>query len=210
MANYCTYAEIKTAMPDSQLVQMGTTQHENAFNALITRASRLIDKEVGRWQNYFYPTTDGEARYYDGSGNDELWIDECLSVTSLGVAESGETCSTGYTTWTSTEYQAWPYNYSALSQPILRLDIDVNGDKGTWTRFRKAIKLTGVFGYSSTPPEDIKQACIIQVVRWYMRAKQAFQDAGASVELGQMVYVQQLDPDIRELLHAYKIAGMVS
>lgn len=209
MADYCTYADIKTAMPDSPLVQMGAEEHSNAFAALITRASRLIDKEVGRWANYFYPTTDGETRYFDGNGEEELWIDECLSITSLAVAESGETCSTGYTTWASTEYQAWPYNYAAYSQPILRLDIDLNGDKGSWTKYRKAIKLTGVFGYSSTPPEDIKQACIIQVMRWYMRAKQAFQDAGASVDLGQMIYVQQLDPDVRELLMAYKIASIV-
>ena len=88
MADYCTYAEIKAVMPDSPLVQMGATEHENAFDALITRASRLIDKEVGRWPNYFYPTTDAQTRYFDGSGEKEQWIDECLTLTTLAVAES--------------------------------------------------------------------------------------------------------------------------
>ena len=209
MADYCTYAEVKAVMPDSALSQMGQTEHETAFEALITRASRLIDREVGRWPNYFYPTTDDATRYFDGNGDQELWIDECLSITTLAVAESGETCSTGYTTWTTTEYQSWPYNYTELGQSIIRLDIDRNGDKGSFPNFRKAVKLTGVFGYAITPPEDIKQACIIQTVRWYMRAKQSFQDAGANVDLGSMVYVQQLDPDIKELLHAYRIGNMV-
>ena len=209
MADYCTYAEIKAVMPDSPLVQMGQTEHATAFDALITRASRLIDREVGAWPNYFYPTTDDAIRYFDGNGEEELWIDECMSITTLAVAESGETCSTGYTTWSSTEYEVWPYNYSETGQPIMRLDINMNGDKGNFPPYRKAVKLTGVFGYSSTPPEDIKQACIIQVVRWYMRAKQSYQDAGANVDLGSMVYVQQLDPDIKELLHAYRIGNMV-
>ena len=209
MADYCTFLEIKQAMPDSPLATLAGTEHATAFSAMITSASRLIDREVGRWPNYFYPTTDGETRYFDGSGKSWQDIDECVSITSLAVAESGGVDSTSYTTWGSTEYLAIPYNYAVLGQPITALEIDAYGAKSVFYRYRKSVKLTGIFGYSSTPPDDIKQACKIQVMRWYMRAKQAWQDAGASVELGQMIYVQQLDPDIKNLLAPYQIGNIV-
>ena len=210
MADYCTFLEIKQSMPDSTLATMAGTEHATAFSAMITSASRLIDREVGRWANYFYPSTDGETRYFDGSGSHVQEIDECLSITTLAVSESGEICSTGYTTWVDTEYYVVPYNYAALGQPFYKLRLDrLKGTKSVFYGYTKGIAITGIFGYSLTPPEDIKQACKIQVMRWYMRAKQAWQDAGASVELGQMIYVQQLDPDVKNILAPYQIGNLV-
>lgn len=209
MADYCTFLEIKQAMPDSPLSTMAGAEHATAFASMITAASRLIDREVGRWPNYFYPSSDGETRYFTGSGGTWQDIDECVSITTLAVAESGGMDSTSYTAWADAEYYAIPYNYAVLGQPITALEVDPGGSKSVFHKSSKSVKITGLFGYSATPPEDIKQACKIQVMRWYMRAKQAWQDAGASVELGQMIYVQQLDPDIKTLLMPYQIGNIV-
>lgn len=54
------------------------------------------------------------------------------------------------------------------------------------------------------PPEPVKQAAIITAVRALMRAKQSYQDAGANVELGQMFFVRDLDPEAAVLLKPYK------
>lgn len=54
------------------------------------------------------------------------------------------------------------------------------------------------------PPEPVKQATIITAVRALMRAKQSYQDAGANVELGQMFFVRDLDPEAAVLLEPYK------
>ena len=67
------------------------------------------------------------------------------------------------------------------------------------------LKVTGVFGWSATPPADIEQACKIQAVRWFMRAKQGYQDAGANVNLGEMYFMKELDPDVKTILQRYKI-----
>lgn len=209
MADYCTFLEIKQSIPDSPLSTMAGTEHATAFASMITSASRLIDREVGRWPNYFYPSSDGETRYFDGSGGARQDIDECVSITTLAVAESGGIDSTSYTTWSDTEYYAIPYNYAVLGQPITAIEINSGGNKSVFHKSRKSIKITGVFGYAATPPDDIKQAVKIQVTRWYMRAKQAWQDAGASVDLGQMIYVQQLDPDVKNLLAPYQIGNIV-
>ena len=42
----------------------------------------------------------------------------------------------------------------------------------------------------------------IQAVRWFKRAQQAFADVSAAMELGQLTYAQELDPDIRSMLKA--------
>jgi hypothetical protein len=66
-----------------------------------------------------------------------------------------------------------------------------------------------VFGHSATPPADIKQACKIQTVRWFMRAKQGYQDSSASAAMGEMIFIKELDPDVKTLLMPYQIGNMV-
>jgi hypothetical protein len=55
------------------------------------------------------------------------------------------------------------------------------------------------------PPEPVKQATIIQVVRLMERGFQGYGDARANVELSQMIYLRALDPEARALLEPYRI-----
>lgn len=169
----------------------------------VTAASRLIDAEFGRWPGFFNPSTDDETRYYDGSDEEEQIIDEYAALTSVSVSEQGETCSTGYTLWSSTDYYVWPYN----RLPIKRLVIDSNGSKGGWYSYRKAVKVIGKPGYAATTPAVVSQACKMQSVRWFMRGKQGYQDTGASVDIGGITLrgQTQLDPDVKALLFPMKL-----
>ena len=210
MADYCTVAEVKLVMPDSNLNTATDSDaiaaNDAAVGAMITSASRMIDRYIGKWDNYFYPTTDTTTRYFDGVINSLYQgIDDCVSITTVSVAEGGGTGSTDYTDWATTDYITYPYNET----PIYRLIIDRNGSKPGWYGYRKAVKVTGIFGYSLTPPADVNLACKIQAMRWYMRGKQAFQDSGVSANMGQMFYVQALDPDVKTLLWNYQIGSMV-
>ena len=204
MADYCTVAEVKADIPESPL--SSSTDYDAALAIMVTDASRLIDAAVGRWPNFFYPSTADETRIYDGNGEYELRIDECLSITTLSVAESGGVESTDYTTWSSTDYYVHPYNYSQLSEPFRKLCVDVwNGSKSYWHPYPRAVKVVGVFGWSTTPPSEINRAAKIQCVRTLMRAKQGYQDAGANEALGQMFFVKELDPDVKALLAKWMI-----
>jgi hypothetical protein len=52
-------------------------------------------------------------------------------------------------------------------------------------------------------PQDLASNCTrVQAVRWFKRAQQAFQDVSAALELGQLTYAQELDPDLRSMLKA--------
>lgn len=214
MADYCTLAEVKAQLGEPDDLIATSTDYDATLSAQITAVSRLIDKEVGRWTNFFYPSTDAEDRYFDGNGGRELYIDEAVSITSVAVSEEGSVTSSDYTTWSSSDYLTWPYN----STPIMRLDVDVkNGSKLYFDAYRKAVKVTGVFGYASTPPEDVTQAAIIQTIRWFMRGKQAWEDTGAGPEVGQIninvggqrFIGSRLDSDVAAILHHYKVANLV-
>ena len=207
MANYCTLAEVKNDMPESPLAT--TSTYDSALNDMIQASSRLIDSLVGRWPNFFYGTT-SETRIYDGNGDVELRIDEAVSVSAVAVAEQGGVESSDYTTWSSSDFYTYPYNASQLSEPIRKIIVDIwNGSKAYWYPYRKGVKVTGIFGWSSAPPEIINRSARIQTIRWFMRAKQGYQDAGAIAELGQIQYVKELDPDIQKALHKWMIENQL-
>ena len=62
------------------------------------------------------------------------------------------------------------------------------------------VRVTAKWGYSITPPATIKEACGMQVARWYKRLQGAMSDSLASTEFGEISYVQVLDPDIKAIL----------
>jgi len=211
MADYTNVLAVKADMPDSELFSSTSYDYDAVIQGMITGASRLIDKEVGGWTNYFYPTTDDQTRYFDGNGEEEIYIDPLVSLTSVYVSESGGRASTSYTAWTeNTDFYVSPYNYSVIGAPIQSLVIDNDsGSKGNWGTTRKGVKVTGVFGYASYPPADIQQACKITAMRWFMRAKQSWQDTSVNAAIGEMLYTQSLDPDVKEILKPYKIFNAV-
>lgn len=211
MADYTNIQAVKADMPDSELFSSTAYDYDGVIQGMITAASRLIDREVGGWADYFYPTTADETRYYDGNGEEEIYVDPIVSLTSVYVSESGGRASSDYTAWTEdTDFYVMPYNYSALDVPIQALVIDNDsGSKGTWGTVRKGIKITGVFGYSSYPPADIQQAAKITAMRWFMRAKQSWQDTSVNAAMGEMLYTQSLDPDVKEILKPYKTFNAV-
>lgn len=173
-------------------------EHEDTIWDMLVEASRLIDnyKQV---EPGAYDADDSETRYYFGSGTDRQVIDYAVSVTSVAVEETDGT----YTTWTAnTDYYTWPYNASAIGEPIRRLEVvDKTGTtKSVFTHGTKRVKVVGVFGISSSPPDPIARACKIQAARWFKRAQQSWQDASMGAETLQTLYMKELDPEIKIIL----------
>src|SRR5574343_1719112 len=98
MTDYCTTTDLKLN-PDLGISSTDITEYATVLSALITAASRLVDEQVGKWANYFYPSTDAEIRYYNAFDGYCLEIDEAVSITEVAVSEGGEVKSTGYTVW---------------------------------------------------------------------------------------------------------------
>lgn len=204
--DYITLTEFKAALPDTD---WGST-YDAILTLLIRRASRMIDQAAQREAGAFYVSAD-TTRWFDGDGGQELWIGELAAApTTLSVAEGGvvdSSAGTGgtYTAWAATDYLLWPSNALLEGRPYLRVEVDVNnGSKAYFYPYAKSVKIAGKFGYATVPPEDIRQAATVQTARWFKRGQQAFKDAGAITELGQMSYVQKLDPDVATIIEPYQ------
>jgi hypothetical protein len=205
MADYCTLSEVIADLPESGL-GASNTEYDGVIRRMITDASRLIDLYLGKWPNYFYPSTDATTRYYMGGNNPRLRIDDAVSISAVAVSEAGSLSSSDYTAWAATDYYTEPYNNDALGLPIRALVIDrENGNQTTWWGYPKGVRVTGIFGWSATPPTDIKRACKIQAVRWFMKSKNAYADSGANAATGPLVFSDQLDKEVQALLRRYML-----
>lgn len=203
--DYTSSSDVFSDIPESGFISSSdyTTTYKVVMDGMITTASRLIDAYMGRWEGFFYPTTDAKTSYYDGSGEQEQDIDEHASITSVSVSEEGGIDSTSYTAWGSSDYYTYPYNASNHGKPITKIIADVlNGSKTVFYRYRRGVKIVGIPGYSTTTPELVKKACRIQAYRWFMRAKSGWQDVTGTEETGQLKYkgMAELDADVRAML----------
>jgi len=193
-ASHAMRRELSASTGKAQL----SPRHGHTMWEMLEEASRLIDR-MRRLPDEAYAATATNTYYFDGNGEQELWLSlPLLSVTQVSVEESDGT----YTDWTeNTDYFAWPYNET----PTLRLDVNrkSGSTKSTWIAGPRRVRVQGVFGVSSTPPEEIRRAVLIQTARWYKRATAGWADAVGSVETGELQYVRKLDPDVEALvMHA--------
>lgn len=208
MADYCSSTDVK-ANPDLGISSSDITAYDDVIAALITQASRMIDSYLGKWPNYF-ATSDTTVRYYTADDMTCLNIDEAVSISAVAVSEAGEVTSTGYTSWAATDYILWPYNTSDTAEPYRQIHVDEqNGAQYSFYGYPKGVKVTGVFGYSSTVPADVKRACIAQVVFMFMQDKQAYQNASAGPQMGQLFYDGDLHPLVKTLLAPYRMKVIV-
>ena len=194
MADYTTAPEVRAMVSDSDMVTEGS--YDALLGTFISAASRLIDRYVGGWDNYFV-ASDEHERWFDGSGERKLWIDAAVSITAVDDHSKALVIDT--------DYVEFPYNHRRIGRPITRLDLL----SGRFSSGARSIKITGVWGYSEEPPETIAMACRIQSMRWFLRAKGGFEDAQASAAVGQMFYTQELDPDVKLLLEPYRVENTV-
>lgn len=205
--DYITAYELQGELPDRDWDPV----YDNLFTEIATQASRALDVFCMRRPGSFYSDTD-ETFYFQGDGTDQLWIGPGLAdePTSVSVAESGDidgaAASGGtYTAWATSDYILWPYNAMLDGEPYLRIDVErLNGTKVYFPKYPKGVKIVGKFGYSTTVPGPIKKATLIQGVRWFKRAQQAYADTGAIFELGQLTYVRELDPDVKNMVMHYR------
>lgn len=189
---YATLAEVKDALSISDDVD--NTKLEMAVES----ASRLID---GYCQRVFY-NIGSATRIYVAQSDFVCNIDDLQSVTTLKTANNAD--GNFDVTWTSSDYQLEPLNgySSGVTQPYTRIRavgdylFPLSGEEAL-------VQLTGTFGWSSVPT-TITQATIIQAERIFKRLDSPLGVAGFG-DLGAIRVSSRLDPDVAELVSAYRL-----
>lgn len=155
--NYRGRAE---AQPDS-------TDDEWRIEPIITEASRLVDDLCGVEYGAFATGSPGTSatRYFERGGV-ELWIDPAVSLSAVAISEDG---GSSYTSLTAdTDY--WKSDGKQYDTTPYRLLV-VNPNSSTLVAFpsgRRAVRITGVWGWSETVPPVIRDVTFRLAQRAYL------------------------------------------
>lgn len=164
MAAYVTQAEIEK--------YMGLTIASNLssfITTLISAVEDYIENYCGggivakRWFNDSDTPSD---RYYDGKGLTKIRIDDIRDCTALVVDNVALTEDTDFYMYPlNAVADGKPYEWIELIQPETRLTTYTNSRMDitspyTFLNRQKNLKVTGKWGYSTTPPDAIKLAAL--------------------------------------------------
>jgi hypothetical protein len=175
------------------LASAASPVHDTMIEQMVMAASRWIDEYTGLT---FYSSS--TTRYYIVGIDTEgpvLYLDmPLLTVTTLTNGDSVEIGSGDYTLLPKNEGHYWK----------IRLDTD-SGKTWQYTtdQYADTISVAGTWGYASTAPVNIKEACLLLVNRLYARRNAVFGVQGTT-ELGVVSMRIPQDPDVMALLTPYR------
>lgn len=172
---------------------------DSALELAIESASRAIDTYTMR---YFY-SSGTATRYFAPDSIDVVNIDD-IAGTALTIQTSSNADSLYDITWGSTDYQLEPLNgiSDGIAVPYSR--IRAIGTQLFPVFYGEAtVKITAVWGWTSVPI-TITQACIIQASRLFKRNDSPLGVAGFG-DMGIMRISRNLDPDVEQLVHPYRL-----
>jgi len=191
MAAYATSTDVRLYLGIS------STSDNTLITALIARAQSAIDKHTRRT----FSSTANSTRYFtvgqDTSGR-RLYLDADLA--DIGTVTT-DADSTSPVTISSTEYITLPRNRA----PYYALEIKSSCTK-SWDYSadpESGVTITGKWAYSTSPPNDIKHACI-RLSAFYYRQKDAqVFDTTAIPEAGVITVPVGLPSDVEKILRPY-------
>ncbi len=192
MTLYVTAAALKTTL------NIGSTYADADIAVAVEAASRAVDGYTNQAPGLFATTT-SQSRYYTAcAGESNVTIDPLNSLTSVLIDQDGD--GQYETTWTNlTDFVLKPANAVLDGYPYTELELVPQGGR-RFSYYLNSIKVTGLFGWASTPGA-VTQATSILAGRFLKRARETpygivvvSGDAVAAARLG------RIDPDVAFLL----------
>lgn len=194
---YATVQELQEHIDPSGAASFSAGDRE-LMETAIEAASRWIDHVTG---TRFY--TVSETRVYQAEWHDLLYIDDLVSLTSLKTDDDDD--GVYEVTWQATDYMLEPRNAALGGRPYRQIRTRRNGEY-SFPR-NETVQVTGAFGYSSTVPAVVKQACLLIAHRLWRR-KDAIFGVSGTPGLGVTVVQARItaDNDVMALLSALDVA----
>ena len=127
------------------------------ISSWISAAELYINNYIGKKDGFESASSE---KQFDGNGKREIDIDEFTELTTVQILEAnGDDVEWTLTEGLENDYVAYPYN----DTPKYRLIIVPNSSVGAWYRGKKRIKITAVWGHSTSVPADIELAATMLV-----------------------------------------------
>jgi hypothetical protein len=191
--NYCSVAELKAVLG----IPAADTADDSKMETVIMAVSRQIDGFTGR---RFYTTSAAETRAYTAQDYNILFLpDDLNSLTSLKTDQDGD--GVFETTWATTDYTLMPKNASLDSKPYTYIIPKPLGSYTFPSSIPNSVQVVGKFGWGATSsaPNQVKQACIIQSERIFKRKDAPFGVVGSG-DFGTVSVIPAFDPDVKDML----------
>lgn len=188
---YTTGSAVKTALG----IVDATSDAE--LDLVIESVSRMIDDFTGR----FFYSAGTVTSYYEADEYLTLPVDDVVSVSTLQTDDDAD--GTYETTWAATDYSLKPYNAALTGKPYTLIEATTYGSRVFPVAVTKGVKLVAVRGWAAVP-KPVETAAIIQSGRIFNRRNTPFGIAGTP-EMGQLRLLARLDPDVEQLLRAYRV-----
>lgn len=184
---YTTVSALKARLLNGNYDAQFDPTDNDAFENVIEAVSRAIDRIKNR---QFFAVT--ATRYFTAENSQRVKIDDLLSLTTLKTDFDGD--GTYETTWTTADYRLFPYNQTPY------MEINTRPNSGyVFPLDDGAVQVVGSFGYSSTTPDIISEACLLASMRLWSRKDLIYGVAG-SAELGTLQVVASLKKDAELML----------
>ena len=200
---YATLAGLRARLG---ITGVSDTADDAVLEAVVESVSRAIDDFCGR---RFYAAT--QTRYFTALRADRLLVDDLLSVTTLKTDDDGD--GTYETTWTAADYYLAPYNaqLESVPRPYWRIEVSEGGDYTFPCDVRRGVEIAGSWGFSSTTPDVVEQACLFQAAHEFRSQSMPLGVSGTgslrvSDEFASDVRLTGLHPVTRRLLEPYRRA----
>lgn len=196
---YATLADLKTRLHLSQ----GDSEDDSLLDTLITAVSRQIDDYTG---HVFYAST--LTRVYQPYDANRLILPrghELLSLSSVQTDLDGDRVYEY--TWATTDYDLEPANNPSQGLPYWAICTRWLGNYSFPVGVAQGVKLTGSWGFSSTTPPVVQEACLMQCELAYQNVNAAGQALSGGGEYTQTLAGVGLHPFSRRMLDPFRDVG---
>ncbi len=174
----------------------GTAFADDDIRRVLVSASRALEQTFGsRW----YTTAADEIRYYTPSVGNLLYPDEIVSLTQLATDDRGGTAYASI--WTvNVDYVLEPFNAVLDGQPYRRIETMGPTNKRFYP-YPRSVRLTGKFGWSSTP-EAVK-VCTGIVANKYLKMVREAPLGIITAFDGTIMRIARFNPAVQEAMAPY-------
>lgn len=194
---YCTLNDLKASL------RIADTEDDRLLELAIGAASRAIDGYCNR--AFTAAGTALTARRFSTRNSEVCHVDDIGSTVGLTV-ETDDGTGTWATVWAASDWDAEPVNASIDGQAWPTMRLRAVGLYRYPTAYQALVRVTARYGWPATPTA-IRVATTIQAARLYKRADSPLGVAGFS-DLGVMRVARGLDPDVQQLVDAYRRLGV--
>jgi hypothetical protein len=199
MADYCTIQQAKDMLAGKWGSDTDTgsgSTRDSILADLVTRCSRMFDRECGQPTNFFAPGT--VTRRYSGTGTPWLDIDEFDSIAAITM--STNQARTDAVTLTTTDATSTNYVvlFPSIGPPFNQLFL-LRG----WLPDAYQVGNVAVTGAVITPAEVTHAVAEWAAYLWQAR-NAGWADAANRPDGPGVLYVKGIPPDTRRIIDYYK------